>query len=172
MLWGKLTRETMKVLVENYSFNPATGVITFTDYDSIKLENVLLVTNVTSNVMLYNFAVPALGGAVTGNQLDLDFNTAAMSSTDSLQIFYENGKTPASDELIEAMYELINRLSFLSAVRGVSADLRVTPLATPNMGVLTTLSNLAGMAGYNTGPVVKDFDNITAINSNINNVAS
>jgi hypothetical protein len=99
-----------------------------------------------------------------------------MSSTDSLQIWYDDGLTPSSNEVLDALYELTARLDFLAAVRGVSADLRVTPLSTPNMALLTTvstlstLSNLVAIGGWNANTEVKNWDNLTAINSNINNV--
>ena len=117
--------------------------------------------------MIYNFANPALGGSVSGNVVTLDYNTTSMSSSDSLQIFYENVLTPSSNEVLDALYEISTRLEFLAAVRGVSADLRVSPLSTPNM---STLSNLSALGGWSANTGVKNWDNLTAINSNINNV--
>ena len=140
----------MKILVENYSFNPATGVITFSDYSSIKLENVLLVTNVTTNVMIYNFAVPALGGSVTGNQLDLDYNTSSMSSTDRLQIFYEEtASKPASDEGIVLLRRLVAMLAPI-ATQDVNQRQRVTVDAISSGLTLTTVTavgNTASLGG-------------------------
>ena len=166
----------MKALIPNYTFNPASQQVTFDEYTSIDLNRVLLITNVTDNVMIYNFANPSLGGSVSSNVLTLDYNTTSMSSTDSLQIWYDDGLTPSSNEVLDALYELTARLDFLAAVRGVSADLRVTPLSTPNMALLTTvstlstLSNLVAIGGWNANTEVKNWDNLTAINSNINNV--
>jgi hypothetical protein len=42
------------------------GKITFTDYPVISLDSMLLVTNVTSNTIIYNFADNSLGGVVLG----------------------------------------------------------------------------------------------------------
>jgi hypothetical protein len=162
----------MKVLVENYTFNATLKTITFNSYPSIDIENILLITNISFySYQIYNFADSSATGTVLGNVLTLTVDTSLMSSTDKLQIWYENGLTPSSNEVLDALYEVAARIDFLAAVRGVSADLRVTPLSTPNMSTLTTLSNLAGLSGWGTGPLVKDFDNLTAINSNINNVA-
>jgi hypothetical protein len=160
----------MKTLVANYTFDAALKTVTFNQYPSIRLENVLLITNVATNQIIYNFSNALLGGTVLSNVLTLDFNTTSISSTDALQVWYDDGLTPSSNEVLDALYEVAARIDFLAAVRGVSADLRVTPLSTPNMSALTTLSNLAGLSGWGTGPLVKDFDNLTAINSNINNV--
>jgi hypothetical protein len=157
----------MKTLVENYTFNAALKTVTFNQYPSIRLENVLLITNVATNQIIYNFSNALLGGTVLSNVLTLDFNTTSMSSTDALQVWYDDGLTPSSNEVLNALYEISTRLEFLSAVRGVSADLRVSPLSTPNM---VTLSNIGAFGGWSANTTIKDWSNLTAINSNINNV--
>lgn len=78
----------MKVLVSNYTFNKTAKTVTFTDYGSIVLDNVLLITNVTDNIIIYNFASSGKGGTVATNVLTLDYDTTAMDNTDDLQIFY------------------------------------------------------------------------------------
>jgi hypothetical protein len=164
----------MKILISNYSFNSSTGVITFNDYTSttFKIENLLLITNISYNTVIYNFADPSFGGIKVNNSVDLFYNTTSMSSLDPLQIWYDDGisSNELTDESNEILRSILTQASILGAVRGTLADLRVTPLSTPNMSALTTLSNLAGLSGWGTGPLVKDFDNLTAINSNINNV--
>lgn len=82
----------MKKLITNYTFAPGAaglGTITFNDFTSISIKNVLLITNVTDNILIYNFASPAHGGTVTSNVLTLKYNTESMSNTDDLQIFYD-----------------------------------------------------------------------------------
>ena len=59
----------MKVQVKNYTFNKTAKTVTFTDYISIDLDSILLITNVTSNVIIYNFAIHSLGGTVLNNVL-------------------------------------------------------------------------------------------------------
>jgi len=169
----------MKTLITNYTPDPFNGVIRFNDFYSssnptgkvLELERVLVITNVTTNIMLYNFAAVGRGASViNGNELFLDIGFSTYSATDELQIWYDNELTPASDQLVDALFEVAKKLEFLTAVRGSNADLRVTPMSTPNMSTLTTLTNLSGLSGFTTGTVVKNFDNLTAINSNINNV--
>jgi len=75
-------------LVTNYTFNAATGAITFAQFPSIDLERVLLITNVTDNIIIYNFANSSLGGTVATNVLTLDYNTTSMDNGDDLQIHY------------------------------------------------------------------------------------
>jgi hypothetical protein len=81
----------MKIRITNYTFNKTAKTVTFTDYTSISLDGVLLVTNVTDNIIIYNFANPALGGTVLNNVLTLDYDTSAMDNGDALQIFYDDG---------------------------------------------------------------------------------
>ena len=62
-------------------FDPVAGTIAFSGLPDLTLANVLVVTNVTAGVMLYNFADPALGGSLTGNVLALECATTAMAAT-------------------------------------------------------------------------------------------
>lgn len=83
----------MKQLIENYSFNKTAKTVTFTDFATIDLDRILLVTNVTRNIIIYNFADPAYGGTVATNVLTLTYDTSAQANTDKLQIFYEVAPT-------------------------------------------------------------------------------
>jgi hypothetical protein len=74
----------------------------------IELEDLLLISNVTDNVVIYNFAEPTKGATVTfteGNSaaypnalqvnngvtvIKFKYDTSLMSSTDSIQVFLEN----------------------------------------------------------------------------------
>ena len=74
----------------------------------IELEDLLLISNVTDNVVIYNFAEPTKGATVTfteGNSdaypnalsvnngvtvIKFKYDTSSMSSTDSIQVFLEN----------------------------------------------------------------------------------
>ena len=101
----------MKIKVNNYTFNKTAKTVTFNDYTSIRLDGVLLITNVTRNIIIYNFASPALGGSLIGNVLTLTYDTSAMNNTDSLQIFYEDEDTNAStDESILLLRRIVKQL--------------------------------------------------------------
>lgn len=84
----------MKTLVKNYTFNPATRNILFNDFTNIDLNQVLVITNVTENIIIYNFANPAAGGTINGNGLVLNYDTTGMSETDELQIFVDVPNDP------------------------------------------------------------------------------
>jgi hypothetical protein len=80
----------MKKLVTTYTFVPAAKTIQLTGYASVSLKGLLLITNVTHNIIIYHFANPALGGSVVGNTITLDYDTTTMDAGDDLQIFYDD----------------------------------------------------------------------------------
>lgn len=80
----------MKVLVSGYTFDKTAKQVTFTGYASITLENVLVITNVTRNVIIYNFADATKGGTAATNVLTLTYDTSSQANTDQLQIFYDD----------------------------------------------------------------------------------
>lgn len=72
-------------------------------------------------------------------------------------------------DLSNWIYDLIRLLAFLPSVRGTLADLRVTPLSTPNMSTLTTLSNQTSIWWFIATPQIPTMMNLSWQN-NINNV--
>jgi hypothetical protein len=103
-----------RVLVEFYTFNPATRTITIPNR-IIPRANLLLVTNANDNTVLFNFSDPDLG--ITnytvpyqsfGTQFTLGYNTTAMSSSDSLLIL-EDRPTTAID-FGETVQDPVNKL--------------------------------------------------------------
>lgn len=83
----------MKQLLKNYTFNPATKQIDLI-VTGLALEQVLLITNTTTNTIIYNFA--SQGGTLAGSVLTLDYDTSLMSATDNLQIYIDIEETPNS----------------------------------------------------------------------------
>lgn len=93
----------MKIKIKNSTFNKTAQTVTFTDYATIKLESVLLVTNVTRNKIIYNFTNPTLWGTVAGNVLTLAYDTSAMANGDKLMIMYEDDAQNVWDKLVSMM---------------------------------------------------------------------
>lgn len=149
----------MKILFENYTFNASSNQITFNTTDVIGLEDLLVITNVTDNVIIYNFADPTKGGTISNNVLTLTYNTTGMSNTDKLQIFLDNTLTPASEESIQYLKKIVQLLTPSSiqdsaqrqriAVE-VMPTTTVTGTVTSNIGTgtlaaLTTVNQFAGV---------------------------
>ena len=83
----------MKKILNNteYTFNALGKTITFNaSLTGIQLQHIELITNVVSNVVIYQFNKPTHGGNLVGLVLNLDFDTTSMNNGDSLQIFIES----------------------------------------------------------------------------------
>lgn len=175
----------MKKLITNYTFNATAQTVTFTDYTTIRLESVLLITNVTDNVIVYNFADLGFGGSVTDNILTLAYNTTGMDDTDSLQIFYDdNDVQPANTELQTTLNSLTGTLQELTARLEVLAGmanagqpaLRVIPIASVSTAVTGSVTaTVATMTNMGTVPattVAWANQNLLATQANINNATA
>lgn len=79
----------MKQIISTYSFDKTAKTVTFTDFTTISLDRILLITNVTANTIIYQFNNSALGGTAAGNVLTLAYDTGSMNNTDKLQILYD-----------------------------------------------------------------------------------
>ena len=85
-----------QIRITNYTFNKTARTVTFNDYKTINLDGILLITDETSNVIIYIFPNSNSGGTVLGNVLTLDYNTSAMSNSDNLQIYYDDYYTTSA----------------------------------------------------------------------------
>ena len=84
-----------KQLLSSYSFTPgAANAGTVVVPGTYTLEQFLLITNVTSGTIIYQFNVPSKGAVRTvggGNTtLTLEFSTQSMSAADRLQVFIDD----------------------------------------------------------------------------------
>lgn len=176
----------MKIQVTNYTFDKTAKTVTFTDYTTIRLDSLLLITNVTDNVIIYNFANPLLGGTVSGNVLTLTYNTSSMDNADKLQIFYDDPDTsPSNSELQTLLNSLIGTLQELTArltVIGSMANagqpaLRVIPVGTTAVsGSVTATVASTSITNFGTGvpakEVADDMNNLMVTLANINNASA
>lgn len=178
----------MKKLITNYTFNAGAQTVTFTDYTTISLESVLLITNVTDNIIIYNFADVGYGGSVTGNVLTLAYNTTGMSDTDDLQIFYDDTDVQPSNvelqttlnSLTETLQELTARLAVLASMANAGQPaLRVIPIAsvsTAVTGSVTATVASTSITNFGTGVpanvVAWANQNLLATQANINNTTA
>ena len=98
------------ILEADYHFDPVAKTVHI-DQRWIRPERLMLITNVTKNIVIYNFSDPALGFTnwerlgnelagiaqdddvspnMIGTQVTLKYNTAAMDATDLLQIYVDD----------------------------------------------------------------------------------
>jgi hypothetical protein len=135
----------MKVLLQDYVFNAATKQITFNTTDVVKLEQLLVITNVTDNIIIYNFADAAKGGSITNNVLTLTFDTTSMSDSDSLQIFLEIQMNPSTDESVILLRRLIQLLAPVATQDALQRQ-RVAVESIPAVTV-SAVNNIVALAG-------------------------
>jgi len=83
----------------NYTFNVAAKTITLTDYTTLRLDRLALITDTTINKVIYNFADNSVTSAtVAGNVITLNVLPVECNNTDKLRIDYTNhGTDPVQD---------------------------------------------------------------------------
>ena len=98
-----------------YAFNPTAKTVTFSGLSQqITLANILLITNVTANTIIYNFASSSTGAvSFANNVLTLDYDTTSMSSTDVLQIYID---VESYEESLATLLRRMNKLLESNAV--------------------------------------------------------
>lgn len=79
----------MKKLLTSYTFDASAKTVTSDDFTS--LEKIQLITNVTDQIIIYNFADTTKGGSLTSTTITLEYDTTTMDDADKLQIFVEDG---------------------------------------------------------------------------------
>jgi hypothetical protein len=159
----------MKVLFQDYTFDTASNKIVFNTTDTITLEQILVITNVKANDIIYNFAVPAKGGTLSGNELYLDYDISGMNDTDPLQIFLEIPMNPSTEEtavLLNESVVLLRKLVHLLApiatqdsqqrqrisldASTATVNISGTVTANPANGTITTVQAVNNLSNFNT----------------------
>lgn len=84
----------MKQIVPNYSFNTTARTVTLSDFTAtypVLLRNLMLITDVTTNQILYNFADASVATATvsSNNVVTLSALPSGPANTDTLQIIYD-----------------------------------------------------------------------------------
>ena len=124
-----------------YTFNANAGTVTFADsLTGLKLQNVELITNVTTNNVIYQFNKSGFGGSLTGLILTLDYDTSAMADSDNLQIFIEGDfvKSGESENII--LLRRIAQLLSPIATQDSNQRQRVTVEVMPTTNITGTVT--------------------------------
>lgn len=90
-----------KKLVTSYTFDASAKTVASADFTS--LEKIQLITNVTDQIIIYNFADPTKGGSLTSTTLTLVYDTTSMADADKLQIFVDDTTQPVSGTALDAI---------------------------------------------------------------------
>ena len=115
--------------IRNYVFNAVAKTVTFTDFATISLESILLITNVTGtrNTIIYQLTDPLKGGTVAGNVLTLASNTTGQTDADKLNIVFEDFNISGG---------------FVSAVNSSAVNLALNAVFTGTGEDVTAYSNI------------------------------
>ena len=130
-----------------YTFNPTAKTVTFSGLSQqITLANILLITNVTANTIIYNFASSTTGAvSFVNNVLTLDYDTTSMSATDVLQIYID---VESYEESLATLLRRMNKLLESNAV--VDSRLRqkvVIEAVGTNLGTPTEVNTTIPVSG-------------------------
>ena len=168
----------MKLRATSYTFNKTAKTVVCSLFTS--LEAIQLITNVTDNIIIYNFADATKGGTLSGTTLTLTYDTAAMDDADKLQILVEDGATTQAASgtvtanigtvatLATAANQLANNHNVVvtsaptTAVTGTffQATQPVSGTVTANAGTNLNTSTLALEAGGNLATIKTNTDKI------------
>jgi hypothetical protein len=142
----------------SYTFNPGAKTVTFSDLpQTINLSNILLITNVTKNVIIYNFADSTAGVvSFNNNVLTLTYDTSSHSASDVLQIFLD---VESEEENLAALLRRMNKLLESNAVVDLIQRQRITVDAIRTSATATT--DLAGTMPVS-GTVTAALGNVTS----------
>ena len=143
----------------SYSFDKTAKTITFSGLrDDITLSNILLITNVTANTIIYNFADSTKGAvSFNNNVLTLDYDTSAMANTDVLQIFLD---LPSNEESLHDLLRRMNKILESNATVDIYQRQRV---------VLDAIGNNRGNATEITTTVPVSVSGTVTATANISN---
>jgi hypothetical protein len=137
------------------------GTVTFTG-PVLGLHQLLIVTNVTRNVIIYNFADPDAGeAAYANNVLTLTANTATQSASDVLQVFVDVAEgdfpTPSiadrTDNLLVMMSRIVKLLESNAVVdqqqrQRIAVDSFIATIPTlTTCSTVSSVTNIAANAG-------------------------
>jgi phage baseplate assembly protein gpV len=142
-----------------YTFNPTAKTVTFSGLSQqITLANILLITNVTANTIIYNFASSTTGAvSFVNNVLTLDYDTTSMSATDVLQIYIDVESYEESlatllrrmNKLLESNAVVDSRLRQKVVIEAVGTNLAAPTEVNASIPVSGTVSVSGGVAVNN-----------------------
>jgi len=169
-------------ITPTYIFTPGVSGVGTVELgiDKFDVRRLVAIINQTKGVVIYSTADTSNRFInLNDSTLTLNVDTSTHNSSDILQIIYDD---PSQDDLQEVLYEMVNRLNFLSALRGSDGTLRIAVISgtLPNVttvttvgtvGTVTTVANVPTIGGFSSSALVPNLQNQSAILSNINNIS-
>lgn len=154
--------------VGSYIFDPINRTITLLNLPiNINIENILVITNLNSNIMIYNFADENLIASINNNNnITLSYDTTLMSNNDKLQIWIDLPSDYISDSnttllnLLMRLVKICEPISTQDAYYRQRVAVESVPTTTVTIGTTggcnvtgigypTLMANLVGGNPYN-----------------------
>ncbi len=134
-----------KLRLTSYTFDASEKTVTAAQFSDVTLAGIQLITNVTDQIIIYNFADSTKGGTLATDTLTLEYDTTSMSDTDELMILVEDGATslPAGTNNIGDVDVLSSALP-TGAATSAKQDTQTTELTSIKTAVETIDNAIAG----------------------------
>jgi hypothetical protein len=144
----------MKIKVENYVFDKVAKTVTFTGYTTIALNQILIISNATANITIYDFDTIGKGGTVATNVLTLVYDTSAMNNTDKLFIYLDDTNKLATENSVKLLAMETTQKELTDTLLSLNRTLEVMVRQMPRLSkdkVLKVDLSETGMnsSGYN-----------------------
>jgi hypothetical protein len=170
-------------ITPTYVFTPGlsgVGTIDLSGITNFDIKRLVAIININSNIIIYNVANPLAGFTTVANSVvTLDYDTSAMSSSDLLQVIYDNDDAITNNELIEAIQAMrmgiqsLNRTIGLAQVNPVSGQMYVdgsrstqpvSGTVSANQSGTWNITNLATIGSQNANSFIPSVERATADN--------
>jgi hypothetical protein len=144
----------------SYVFNPVAKTIVFSGLN-LSANQFLLITNMTDNIIIFNFADASRGGFFNSNTqtLTLTYDTSSMSNTDVLQVFVDVPDTMGEAvHFLKRIMHMIKPLTIMTGAGSSRLNLDVNNIVAGTINTVSTVStvsNQVNMAGINTFDLLK-----------------
>ena len=158
-----------KKLVYNYTFTPGgAGAGTLVMKGNWRERSIQLITNVTDNIIIYNFASSGTGGtsaydAATGETtLTLDYDTSSMSADDELQIFVDEEFNEVS--FAESFVDPVHKLRVSEPENLIDTDFEYG-LQSSKWETLEVVNNIPSIYSLSPGVSIAEISRVAAVNN-------
>lgn len=152
-----------KIRLTGATFDASEKTVTHASFSDVTLAGIQLITNVTDQIIIYNFADTAKGGTLSTDTLTLEYDTTTMSDTDELMILVEDGSAtlPVSGTVTanlsatdNAVLDAIEADTTTIAGAVAGTEMQVDVLTMPAIDTELTTADLDTGAGTDTRAVV------------------
>jgi len=152
----------MKRLIQNYTFDKTAKTITILGEQNITLDKMLLITNISKGIIIFNFADATQKASILGNVITLTYDTSLMANDDILQIWIEEIEVPLIDLGLIARF-LKNTFKFVSF--DATSNLRVVPSGGSVSTVTTANVGFGDLGKPSSGMIANNSFAKTALNN-------